>query len=173
MQPAALAAPLVPARSWADGFLVCNISAPRARLPASALAPACSRPPAVCYNITWLLGADERLRGAALLALTKLMVVDSSFCEHKPAGREGHSNLDLLFTLVQRECVGCGVARLGALPTLPLRRVLCRMGRAWLHSQWGGWLQFCSALPHFPHSSPLHPAACRAAGPWRPACAPT
>ncbi len=56
----------------------------------------------MCYNVGWLLAADARLRGSALLALTKLMVVDSSFCEMRPV-RGGHSNLDLLFTLVQCE----------------------------------------------------------------------
>jgi hypothetical protein len=57
----------------------------------------------VCYNVPWLLAADARLRGAALLALVKLCVVDASFCEHRPAGPGGHTNLDLLFTLAQRE----------------------------------------------------------------------
>ena len=48
------------------------------------------------------MAADARLRASALLALTKLMAVDSAFCD---------ANLRLVFTLLQSKC---GTASFGA-----------------------------------------------------------
>lgn len=63
---------------------------------------------AVCHNPV-LLNGDARLRSSALLALTKLMIVDAGFCEAK-VYKGKMSNLELLFALLQSRCdssIGC------------------------------------------------------------------
>lgn len=55
----------------------------------------------MCHNGR-VLNANRRLRSAAMLALTKLMIVDASFCDFKPFRGPAYdlSNLDLLFSLL-------------------------------------------------------------------------
>ncbi|KAL4446838.1 hypothetical protein ABPG77_008082 [Micractinium sp. CCAP 211/92] len=59
----------------------------------------------VCHNL-WGAKGDARVYPAALLALTKLMIVDAAFCDMKVFNRYAGkkiSNLDLLFSLLTQK----------------------------------------------------------------------
>ncbi|KAL4434047.1 hypothetical protein ABPG75_000488 [Micractinium tetrahymenae] len=59
----------------------------------------------VCHNL-WGAKGDARVYPAALLALTKLMIVDAAFCDMKVYNRYAGkriSNLDLLFSLLTQK----------------------------------------------------------------------
>ena len=86
----------------------------------------------MCHNRALLGSGDGQLRSSALLALTKLMVVDPAFCE---------ANLQLLFTLLQSRCAGAplragdlAAAQPRSLSRVPLRgqrrRAPWRLGEA-------------------------------------------
>jgi hypothetical protein len=110
--------------------LLCNSAKPGYPNRGSTLswvALTCSRGPsfpAVCHSRV-LLGCDAQLRASALLALTKLMVVDPAFCE---------ANLQLLFTLLQSRCAVSDAFHriecksLGARPTSTCTSRCCKPG---------------------------------------------
>ena len=142
------------------------------RLPALPPTTPTPHPPAaVCHNRA-LLASDARLRASALLALTKLMVVDAGFCE---------ANLQLLFTLLQNRCAvlgpgssGCkrGAAAHGGAAPLPNPCCCHPMPTS---PSTACPLPPCRPCPP-PAATPLPPppaaSPCRPAGRWRRACAP-